>query len=280
VDGFRALAILMVIGFHYFSRWTAPRSPENIYPYGGWLADVALFNYGYLGVELFFIVSGFVISLTLFVSSDWADFAWKRFSRLFPTMLLCSLVTYTFLNAVGSPWFNASYRDFLPSLTFTDPALWSKALGGSFRSIDAAYWSLQVEVKFYLWACLLFFVFGSQRFLLSFGTFFNVAFACGAITKFATLPQIFHIFKFRFLLLFCFLPGISALVCRRRWLLLSLSEAFGPTRSCAGGRSLRYADRLEVVGGQYSTAGRIINYGVFLRVVWTFCMAGAVAGGL
>ena len=172
LDGFRAFAIALVIGFHYFSRWTPPRSAENLYPYGDWLAHFPLFNYGYLGVQLFFIVSGFVISMTLLGCRDWYDFAWKRFARLFPTMLLCSTLSFLFVWAFPTGHFSSSLRDFLPSLTFSEPDLWSRALGLPFRAIDSAYWSLQVEVKFYFWAAVLFFVGQADRFVIRFTWFF------------------------------------------------------------------------------------------------------------
>ena len=172
LDGFRAFAIVLVIGFHYFSRWTPPRSAENLYPYGDWLAHFPLFNYGYLGVQLFFIVSGFVISMTLLGCRDWVDFGWKRFARLFPTMLLCSTLTFLFLWIFPSGHFSASVRDFLPSLTFSEPDLWNRALGLPFRAIDSAYWSLQVEVKFYFWAAVLFFIGETDRFVNRFAGFF------------------------------------------------------------------------------------------------------------
>lgn len=165
LDSFRAIAILLVIGFHYFTRWTPPHSPTNFYPYGGDFANFVLFRYGYLGVELFFVISGFVISLTLFRSRSLADFAWKRFARLFPAMLLCSTVTFLVVTAVASvPVFARSARDFLPSLTFTDPIIWEKVLGGHFSAIDGSYWSLFVEVKFYFWISTLFFLVGAPRF--------------------------------------------------------------------------------------------------------------------
>lgn len=167
LDGFRALAILMVIGFHYFSRWAQPMAAVTKYPYGGELSHFWLFQYGYLGVNLFFIISGFVISMTLFRSSSLLDFAWKRFARLFPTMLLCSIITFILVWLLPQPGFTRHLRDFAPSLTFTDPQIWEKLFGGHFAPMDGVYWSLAVEVKFYFWIGILFFLSRQRRFFLA-----------------------------------------------------------------------------------------------------------------
>lgn len=177
LDGYRALAILLVMGFHYCSRWTPPSAPENLYPYGDLLRDIPVVRHGYLGVEFFFIISGFVIALTLIASRDWQDFALRRAARLVPSMLLCSVVTFAVLTLLPVRYFAPALIDFLPSLTFVEPSVWQKLLGTPVHSIDGAYWSLFVEVKFYFWACLLFFAFKPHRFLAAFAVFFNAVLA-------------------------------------------------------------------------------------------------------
>lgn len=157
LDGFRALAILLVIGFHYFVRWTPPDNGTSLYPYGSAFSSFPMFRYGYLGVQIFFIISGFVITMTLFRSRSIGNFARKRFARLFPTMLLCSALTFSLLHLLPQAAFQISWRNFLPSLTFTDPILWRKIVGPSVGPIDGVYWSLFVEVKFYFWAAVLYF---------------------------------------------------------------------------------------------------------------------------
>jgi peptidoglycan/LPS O-acetylase OafA/YrhL len=173
LDGYRTLAIMLVLAFHYCSRWTPPNYPENLYPYGSMLRDIPIAGHGYLGVQLFFIISGFVIALTLLHSKDWLDFALRRAARLFPTMIFCAVLTFAILAMLPVTYFEPRLVDFLPSLTFIEPYLWEKALGTPVSAIDGAYWSLFVEVKFYFWAGLLFFVFGKARFLPSFTTFLN-----------------------------------------------------------------------------------------------------------
>ena len=64
IEGIRAVAILMVLSFHFFARWTPPRYFQNVYPYD-FEVTRQISQFGYLGVQLFFIVSGFVILRSL-----------------------------------------------------------------------------------------------------------------------------------------------------------------------------------------------------------------------
>ena len=59
LDGLRGLAILMVFFVHAFVRW------PDLVPYGNTYSNIPLFQYGMFGVRLFFMISGFVILLTL-----------------------------------------------------------------------------------------------------------------------------------------------------------------------------------------------------------------------
>ena len=72
IDGLRAIAILAVIGFHAF--------PE-------------IFTGGFIGVDVFFVISGFLISTIIFTSLDrnsfsFAEFYVRRIRRIFPALLL------------------------------------------------------------------------------------------------------------------------------------------------------------------------------------------------
>jgi peptidoglycan/LPS O-acetylase OafA/YrhL len=162
LDSFRFIAIMMVILFHYYTRWTIPAHTPNLYPYGN--AYATCFQYGFLGVEFFFMISGFVILYTLEKSHTYHGFLLKRFIRLFPPMLLCSIATFFLVNILDrenhfSAFHSASYLNFLPSLTFSFPKIWEDIFPGkNWDLIDGAYWSLHVEVAFYLLAGLLYFI--------------------------------------------------------------------------------------------------------------------------
>src|SRR3990172_280603 len=88
LDGFRGLAIILVILYHSFARW-----PE-IVPYGDQFSNFFLFHSGWIGVQLFFLISGFVILMTLDKSIGFKNFITKRWLRLFPAILIATILIY------------------------------------------------------------------------------------------------------------------------------------------------------------------------------------------
>ena len=79
LDLLRAVAVLAVVLFHYAFRGAAADGFTHI----SW-ADAAPFaKYGYLGVQLFFVISGFVIAYSADGRTATA-FAIARVSRIYP----------------------------------------------------------------------------------------------------------------------------------------------------------------------------------------------------
>lgn len=144
LDGLRGLAIIMVVIYHYFSRFAV----EGIYPYGSALANLPLAQDGFVGVYLFFIVSGFVIIRSLAGSTSPLDFVVKRANRLVLPMVVLSTFTFAFISVLPQSNFEVGLADFLPSWTFTNPAYW-RWLDHDVSYIDGVYWTLFVEVRFY-----------------------------------------------------------------------------------------------------------------------------------
>jgi peptidoglycan/LPS O-acetylase OafA/YrhL len=157
LDGFRALAILSVIAFHYTIRWTAPRDvPPHITaasPFVGFLP----FEYGWMGVELFFVVSGFVILMTLKRCRSPLEFARRRFARLWPALAVAAALTAAVVNRLGPPDWNVGLADYAASLTAIDPRL-LRFTGVDANWVDGAYWSLWVELRFYILIATAYFV--------------------------------------------------------------------------------------------------------------------------
>lgn len=142
IDVLRGLACLMVVVFHYLHR-----GPE-----AGWITARAsplvdgLARYGYLGVHLFFIISGFVI----FMSAEGATtrrFAASRVARLYPAFWFAAPLTALVAWLAASETFKVQLLQLAVNLTMAPH--W---FGVEF--VDGAYWSLAVELHFYLLVAL------------------------------------------------------------------------------------------------------------------------------
>jgi peptidoglycan/LPS O-acetylase OafA/YrhL len=178
LDSFRFLAVMSVLLYHFTFRW------GHQYPNGTYYGD--LFKYGYLGVNFFFIISGFVISYTLENTADFKAFFKNRFIRLFPPLLLCTLITFgaaALLDKDNLFSFAHRSRNLLPSLTITNPRIWELLTKGNFAWINGSYWSLWVELQFYVIASTLYFL-GKKNF------FRNMLFASLALSVIKYSPTV------------------------------------------------------------------------------------------
>ncbi|MEP7155922.1 MAG: acyltransferase [Betaproteobacteria bacterium] len=136
VDGLRAIAALSVVGFHYTTRYD--QIFHHIEPT---YFEVA---FGYLGVNLFFAISGFVIYMTLDGISAPLDFVVSRFSRLYPAYWVAVASTWIVVSLVGLPGYGVRWNEALVNLSMLQSFF-------SVQDVDRAYWSLQVELLFYVW---------------------------------------------------------------------------------------------------------------------------------
>lgn len=139
IDAYRGIAILGVMAFHYTLRW-----PE-ICGYSAEYSEV--FRLGRYGVPLFFVVSGLVITMTVLRSENALQFGVRRAARLYPAFVAAAVFTFLVMRFFGPERFQFSAWDLLASLTMD-----ARALGANY--IDGAYWSLAVELKFYLCVAL------------------------------------------------------------------------------------------------------------------------------
>ncbi len=155
LDSFRVLACLMVIAFHYYS----------YYPLKGFITyhglNLNLFKHGYLGVKFFFIISGFVITLSLQKSIGILDFLKKRWVRLWPAMVFCSIFTFVIISIFDNENLfieSTKISNLIFSNTFLSTSLASSITGHNFNYIDGTYWSLWVEVCFYVLVAVIYFL--------------------------------------------------------------------------------------------------------------------------
>ena len=146
IDGLRAIAVTLVILFHY---------------------QFPLFSGGFIGVDVFFVISGFLITgLLLKVQSrddfSFATFYSRRIRRLLPSFLLVSLVTFI---VISRYYMDDDYYIFSKSWLGSVIGLSNIFFHGElsqYFSADAKIisllhtWSLAVEEQFYfIWPLLL-----------------------------------------------------------------------------------------------------------------------------
>jgi peptidoglycan/LPS O-acetylase OafA/YrhL len=148
IDGLRALAVLSVIGFHAFS---------------------FLNKGGFIGVDIFFVISGFLISTIIFDSLErdsfsFVEFYIRRIKRIFPALLLVLTASFIFgwfvllpdeykqlgQHIAGGAGFVSNFILWNESGYFDNAAITKPLLH---------LWSLGIEEQFYIcWPLLLAFV--------------------------------------------------------------------------------------------------------------------------
>jgi peptidoglycan/LPS O-acetylase OafA/YrhL len=152
IDGLRAVAVLLVVGFHAFP---------------------SVFPGGFIGVDVFFVISGFLISSILFTSIQngqfsFVDFYTRRINRIFPALVVVASTSYL----IG--WFALLPNEFeqlgkhiAGGMAFiSNFILWNEV--GYFDEAAEAkpllhLWSLSIEEQFYVvWPLLIFLTWKKQ----------------------------------------------------------------------------------------------------------------------
>jgi peptidoglycan/LPS O-acetylase OafA/YrhL len=145
IDGLRAIAVLSVVGFHAFPDWIKG---------------------GFIGVDIFFIMSGYLITSIIFDNLknehfSFIEFYSRRIRRIFPALLLILIACYAF------GWFVLLASEFSQLGTHIEAASWfisNFALWKESGYFDNAsdtkpllhLWSLAIEEQFYIvWPLLL-----------------------------------------------------------------------------------------------------------------------------
>lgn len=95
LDSVRGIAALAVVIYHYLYRY------NELYAHHGLNFDWAY--WGKYGVQLFFIISGFVIFMSLERVKKPFDFIASRFTRLFPAYWIALIITTLFVYSFGLP---------------------------------------------------------------------------------------------------------------------------------------------------------------------------------
>ena len=142
LDALRGIAAICVVVFHFTSKFRED--------YGYHFTARFDWDFGHYGVELFFVISGFVIFMTLQKVNSVADFAYKRFSRLFPSYWICIVLTTIAISIFGLPGKMLSTKQVLLNFTMIQGLL-------KVNNVDGSYWSLLPEICFYVLLGLIFY---------------------------------------------------------------------------------------------------------------------------
>lgn len=162
IDGLRALAVLSVVGYH-------------IYP--NWMPGAGVFHAGFIGVDMFFVISGYLISSIIFdnfkkKSFSLVEFYFRRIRRIFPALILILGASFF----IG--WYTLLPDEFaqlnkhiLGGSTFvSNLVLWGES---GYFDISAEtkpllhLWSLGIEEQYYIIWPLLAWLFWNRRFGIS-----------------------------------------------------------------------------------------------------------------
>jgi len=178
LDLLRGAAILMVLLFHFTVRY-----PQK---YVGHALDGVLpfsVGFGWTGVHLFFMISGFIIYHTIQNKKGPLDFLTARLSRLVPpywaAIAVIIVLEYAHAAVFSEPNRNA-LADILFNLVMV-PDVFDR------RFLDGAFWSLYVEIKFYVFFALLWSVFDMRKRLYFYLSFLAILLLAAA-----------HFFVFKF----------------------------------------------------------------------------------
>lgn len=160
LNSLRAVAALSVCLFHFVCTVTGFITNQTI---------LDLFSFGHYGVQMFFVISGFIIPWSMYHSkyaiNNFFTFTAKRLIRLEPPYIISLLlaIAHTYARAV-SPHYNGV--DITP--TFKQIALHFGYLIPFFETekwIRPVYWTLAIEFQYYITIGLLFnFIFNNKIF--------------------------------------------------------------------------------------------------------------------
>ena len=150
LDHLRGLAVVAVFLFH--SLGTACGRDHLLWH--GWFPDFHVSrtflvllpcSFGWSGVAIFFVVSGFCIHLNFKRKPDWRDFAFRRFFRIYPPYLFAVLFFSLLI-----PWSRLAFDPHGVTQLWSHLALVHNFDNRAFFGISPAFWSIAVEAQVYL----------------------------------------------------------------------------------------------------------------------------------
>ena len=134
LDALRGIAALAVVLFHYTTRFQQ-LSPTADKP-------AIVFGLGHYGVQLFFVISGWVILLAARRAASTRMFIVARATRLYPSYVVAMLVTAVAVSVWPLPGLTLTAGEIAANLLMVHGFL-------GIEHVDGVYWSLGIEVAFY-----------------------------------------------------------------------------------------------------------------------------------
>jgi peptidoglycan/LPS O-acetylase OafA/YrhL len=135
-DGLRGLAALSVVLYHFTVAYEEK--------YGHSDPMVVSIDYGYFGLQMFFVISGFVILMSALKSRTVTDFAVSRLTRLMPAYLFCLAAIFIVVKLSG----RLPDREVTPMEAILNAPMIQPLIGVPY--VDGAHWTLTLEALFYV----------------------------------------------------------------------------------------------------------------------------------
>jgi peptidoglycan/LPS O-acetylase OafA/YrhL len=230
VDCLRGLAASVVVWFHITNGNPQAYSPA-------WLRATG--RQGYLGVEVFFVISGFVIPFALHRAhhhlAGYGRFLLRRIIRLDPPYFTSIALTMALAYASAAlPGFRGQPPAYTLPLVLSHIAYANSFFG--YTAINVVYWSLSLEFQYYLLMGLAFPLIAHNRQAVRLGTLV----ALGAVAL--TMPSFLLVFRW----LFLFALGILAFYLRER--MVNVAEYAAGVALAAAGTYVTLGEGAAVVG--------------------------------
>jgi exopolysaccharide production protein ExoZ len=174
LQALRGWAALLVVWYHCHGL-LVKRSNELGYTESFWRTyNPPLAKFGAIGVDLFFILSGFIIFYTTWhVQMTWRDFAIRRWSRIYPLWWVALAATCSFALIPGSTE-SFTWKELFLSIALI-PFI---SESGEIKPVVEVGWTLNYEILFYL-VFSLFIAMAPMKRLLWVSTIFAVAILLG-----------------------------------------------------------------------------------------------------
>ncbi|WP_419214154.1 acyltransferase family protein [Maribacter sp. X9] len=152
IDLLRFIAAIGIMLAHYLFRGFKADNLTNLsfLELGGeWI------KYCFVFIDLFFIISGFVITLSV-RNKSLSYFFKSRVMRIFSVYWLCVFITYVVTILFGAPRFTVTFGQFLFNLTLLQDFF-------DIKRLDGAYWTMSVELRFYALAMAYLFIYKFRK---------------------------------------------------------------------------------------------------------------------